>query len=67
MPTSDNEMLEEITANFTRDLIKYKFEDKDKYIELMKRLGSLIRCELLWQTDKEIDQFLMSCWGPDLN
>ncbi len=58
----DNDSMDNITEDFTRSLLKNKMYDYKRYAELMKRISCLIECEFKFQSDVELNQFLMQCW-----
>lgn len=64
---TDEELLEEITAAFTKALIKNKMKDPIFYLKLTRRLAALIDAELRWKFSQEENQILMSIWGPEVN
>ncbi|MBX4189746.1 hypothetical protein KW791_00390 [Candidatus Parcubacteria bacterium] len=64
---TDDEKLEEVTTVFIRSLIKNKFEDPRKYLQLKKRISVLIKKEIHWKFTHEEIKTLMTAWGPALN
>lgn len=69
---TDKEKLEAITSCFYSGLIQYThqygpFEDQTKYLELAKRLATIIESEIKFQNDKQYQRDLMQAWGPQRN
>lgn len=62
----NQENLEELTAEFTKLLIKYKLKPS-QYFELLHRVKSLVKAELAWQAEKEWDLELMQFWQGERN
>jgi hypothetical protein len=63
MTNSDSEILENMTAEFTKTLISNKPEQIEVYKELAKRIAELINAEIYWRTNYEDTREMMQFWG----
>lgn len=66
--TEDEQRLEEITSAFVRGvLMAGRFDDKKKYIELSRRIASIIDLEIKDEANGEIRRLWLQFWGPHAN
>lgn len=66
MTPKDEEILEEMTAQFTKLLIQNKPEDLWVYKELSQRISKLISAEVYWRSTYEDARDLMEFWSPEV-
>ena len=67
MLNPDEIKLEEITADFTKSLIKNKIDDLRIYEELKARINELIGAELFWRKNYKDNQDLAQFWHGENN
>lgn len=64
---TDDQILDVISGNFIKDLIRYKMQDQKKYSELLNRISTLIQAELTWRKQICRDQEMMEYFYPEVN